>query len=438
MFNKVRIFNIFRNRSVFGWCMYDWANSAFAVVVLTAFFPVLFKIFWDNGAGTALNTARLGMGDSIAGLLVAVLSPFLGAFADVGNAKKSFLVFFMVLGTVMTGGIFFVGMGAWKTAICLFVLANIGFACGNLFYDALLTLVTGKNDMDFVSSLGYATGYVGGGLLFGVDVLLVLFWKPLGLHSQLAATRIGFAAVAAWWLVFSLPLILLVKEKKSLETMKPVSIVANGLKRLKITSSKIVKDRLLILFIVAFWLYMDGVYTVITMAVNFGMSIGITSQTLMLTILLVQFVAFPASIGFGYMAKFIGSGRSIGIGNAMYVVVCMTGFFILRTSAQFVTLACLVGMVQGGVQALSRSYFAKIIPAEDAAEYFGFLNLISRFSIVIGPVLVGAVTLLCHRAGASEMASSRVGMSSITILFVAGGVLLFLAERERLRRTPSA
>jgi UMF1 family MFS transporter len=438
MINKVRFFSQAKNRSIAGWCMYDWANSAFAVVVLTAFFPVLFKMFWDSGANTALNTARLGTGDSIAGLLVAVLSPFLGAIADAGKAKRSFLVFFMLLGTIMTGGILFVGFGAWTTALCLFILANIGFACGNLFYDALLVDVAETKDMDFVSSLGYATGYVGGGLLFLFDVLIVMLWQRLGLHSQLQATRIGFATVAVWWLFFSLPLILLVKEKKGLEALKPVSTIVNGLKRLKTTSKKIVSDRLLILFIIAFWLYMDGVYTVITMAVNFGMSIGITSQTLMLTVLLVQFVAFPASIGFGYLAKAIGSGRSIGIGIAIYIVVCMTGFFILRTSAQFITLACLVGMVQGGVQALSRSYFAKIIPGEDAAEYFGFLNLISRFSIVLGPVLVGAVTLLCHKVGASDIVSSRCGMSSITILFIAGGALLLLAEKERVRRMPSA
>jgi MFS transporter, UMF1 family len=425
---------ISNRRAVIGWCLYDWANSAFAVVVLTAFFPVLFKLFWDTGADTSLNTARLGLGDSIAGFCVAIMSPFLGAFADAGKAKKSFLVFFMILGTLMTGGIFFIGIGAWKTVLFLFILANIGFACGNLFYDSLLIAVTGKNDMDLVSSLGYATGYIGGGVLFLIDVILVKFWQPLGLQSQLQATRIGFAAVAVWWFLFSLPLIFLVREQKSVGALKSVSIIADGLKRLKTTSVKILRNRLLILFITGFWLYMDGVYTVITMAVNFGLSIGITSQTLMLTVLLVQFVAFPASIGFGYLAKAIGSGRSIIIGIAIYIVVCMTGFFILRTATQFITLACLVGMVQGGVQALSRSYFAKIIPPEDAAEYFGFLNLISRFSIVLGPVLVGSVTLLCHKAGATELFASRCGMSSITILFIFGGALLVFAEKERVRR----
>ena len=422
-----------KRRAAACWCMYDWANSAFAVVVLTAFFPFLFKSYWDTGADAALNTARLGMGDSVSGLIVAFLSPFLGALADAGKAKKKLLLFFLTLGTLMTGAISFVGPGGWETAIILFILANIGFACGNLFYDSLLVDVASENDMDYVSSLGYATGYVGGGLLFLVDVLLVTFWRQAGFETPADAARAGFVLVAAWWFAFSIPLLVFVKEQRPSSDHGPLSVIVNGLRRLRSTGLKILHNRLLVLFIVAFWLYMDGVYTVITMSVNFGLSLGITSQTLMLTILLVQFVAFPASIGFGYLARATGGGRAILVGIAVYIVVCAVGFFVLRTSAQFIVLACLVGMVQGGVQALSRSYFAKIVPAEDAAEYFGFLNLISRFSIVLGPVLVGGTTLLCRTLGAGNAFSQRMGMSSITIMFVAGGTLLFLAEQERKR-----
>ena len=422
-----------KKRAVAGWCMYDWANSAFAVVVLTAFFPFLFKSFWDVGADSALNTARLGMGDSVSGLCVAFLSPLMGALADAGKAKKKFLVFFMLLGTLATGAISLVGGGGWEAAILLFIFANIGFASGNLFYDSLLVDVAAENEMDYVSSNGYATGYIGGGLLFAFDVVLVVFWKKIGLTSQVQATRIGFASVAAWWFVFSAPLILYVNERRLLSHNNLFSIIMNGFQRLKTTSIKIMHNRQMILFIVAFWLYMDGVYTVITMSVNFGLSIGITAQTLMITILLVQFVAFPASIGFGRLARSIGGGTAILIGIATYIVVCACGFFILRTPTQFVILACLVGMVQGGVQALSRSYFAKIVPAEDSAEYFGFLNLISRFSIVLGPVLVGGTTLVCRRIGAAESLSVRLGMSSITVMFMAGGLLLLLAEREKRR-----
>lgn len=418
--------------------MYDWANSAFAVVVLTAFFPVLFKVFWDGGAHVSLNTVRLGIGNTTAGLLVAVLSPILGAIADAGKAKKAFLVFFMLIGTSVTGGLFFVGQGSWMTALFLFVLANIGFSCGNLFYDSLLIDITEKPDMDFVSSLGYATGYVGGGLLILIDALCVLYWKQVGLKSQEQAMLFSFLSVALWWLVFSLPLIFFVKERQERVPLRPYAVIVSGLKRVKATWVKIAGDRLCILFIVAFWLYMDGVYTVITMAVNFGMSIGIQPKVLIMTIVLVQFVAFPAAIGFGYLARIIGSGRTILIGIAAYIAVCAIGFFILKTSAQYIILACVVAMAQGGVQALSRSYFAKIVPAEDSAEYFGFLNLISRFSIFFGPILVGGVTLLCHEAGVSDAFSSRLGMSAITFVFIAGGLLLMLAEKERKRRLPVA
>jgi UMF1 family MFS transporter len=408
------------------------------VVVLTAFFPFLFKSYWDSGADAALNTARLGLGDSISGLLVAFLSPLLGALADAGKAKKSFLIFFMALGTLMTFTIWLVGAGAWQTAIAVFILANIGFACGNLFYDSLLVDVAPEKDMDSVSSLGYATGYVGGGILYGIDVLLVLFWQRVGFGSQANAARAGFVLVAVWWMAFSIPLLIFVKEQGTAAGQGPLSVIVNGLHGLKMTSMKIVRNRLLVLFIVAFWLYMDGVYTVITMAVNFGLSIGITMKTLLLTVLLVQFVAFPAAIGFGRLARAWGGGTAILAGIAIYIVVCASGFFLLRTTVQFVVLACLVGMVQGGVQALSRSYFAKIVPHEDAAEYFGFLNLISRFSIVVGPVLVGVTTLLSRRMGAGDFLSQRLGMSSITVLFIAGGILLVLAEKERTRRIPAA
>jgi UMF1 family MFS transporter len=418
--------------------MYDWANSAFAVVVLTAFFPVLFKVFWDGGAHVSLNTARLGIGNTTAGLLVAFLSPVLGAIADAGKAKKAFLVFFMLVGTLVTGGLFFVGHGAWMNALLLFVLANIGFSCGNLFYDSLLIDITEKPDMDFVSSLGYATGYVGGGLLILIDAVCVIYWERIGLRSQEQAMLISFLSVALWWLVFSMPLIFFVKERQKRVLQRSYAVIVSGLKRLKTTSVKIASDRLCVLFIVAFWLYMDGVYTVITMAVNFGMSIGIQPKVLIMTIVLVQFVAFPAAIGFGFLARSIGSGRTILIGIAAYIAVCAVGFFVLRTSAQYIVLACVVAMAQGGVQALSRSYFAKIVPAEDASEYFGFLNLISRFSIVLGPILVAGVTYLSHQAGATDAFSSRLGMSSLTFVFIAGGVLLMLAEKERKRRSVAA
>jgi MFS transporter, UMF1 family len=428
---------VFR-KDVWAWCMYDWANSAFAVVVLTAFYPVLFKTFWDSGVDSSLNTARLGLGGTLAGIIVACLSPVLGAMADAGKAKKAFLVGCMLTGCVMTAGFFLTGQGAWIAALVLFVAANMAFSCGNLFYDSLLVDISDAKNMDFISSVGYATGYVGGGLCIVLDTILVMFWRPLGLESQEQAMLFSFLSVALWWFLFSLPIIIFVKERYGAARVSAGKVVADGLKRLASTAIKITRNRALVLFILAFWLYMDGVYTVITMSVNFGLSIGIQQKTLLATIILVQFVAFPAAIGFGYLARRIGSGNAILVGIGMYVAVCTVGFFVLHTGMQFVFLACFVAVAQGGVQALSRSYFAQCIPADDSAEYFGFLNLISRFSMILGPVVVGGVTLLCHASGISDSLSSRFGMSAITVVFITGGTLLVFSELERKRKNAAA
>lgn len=425
-------------KDVVAWCLYDWANSAFAVTVLAGFFPMLFRMFWDSGATVPLNTARLGMGDATAGIIVACLSPVLGAIADAGRRKKAFLVFFMVGGVLATGLLFSAGQGAWKTALVLFVLANIGFSCGNLFYDSLLVDVSEKKDMDSVSSLGYAAGYLGGGLLFLFNVLCVLYPSFFRISGATAAMRLSFPVVSLWWLAFSLPLIFLVKERRGMAPIHARAMVGQGFARLRATSKKILRSRLLLLFIVAFWLYMDGVYTFIMMAINFGMSIGIAPTFLALTLLVVQFVAFPAALGFGRLARVMGTGTAILTGIGIYLCVCIIGSFFLRTSTHFLILSCVVAVAMGGIQALSRSYFAKLVPADDAAEYFGFLNLISKFSVILGPMLVAFVTLLCHRAGVSDALSSRLGMSSVSLVFIAGGVLLFLAEKERRRNGLSA
>ncbi len=422
------------NKSIISWCMYDWANSSFAVVVLTAFYPVLFKTFWDIQAHSAVNTARLGLGNTIAGTIAALLSPLIGAFADASHGKKTFLGSFIILGVSMTAGLFFVGQGQWAVAIALFVLANIGFTCANLFYDSLLVDIVPENEMDFVSSWGYAVGYIGGGIVLVVDIVVVLFWQRIGLPNQAFAMRVAFASVAIWWFLFSLPILFFVREAKNDPLGSKKALILDSMRRLKGTVLKIANDKLLVFFIIAFWLYMDGVYTVITMAVNFGMSIGIDQRILLITIVLVQFIAFFASIGFAYLSKYIGAGSTILCGIAIYILVCTIGFLILKTSGQYMFLASLVAIAQGGVQALSRSYFAKIVPADDSAEYFGFLNLISRFSIIIGPLLVGQVTLLLHFLKFSDSFSSRLGMSSIIIVFIGGAILLVYAEKERKRR----
>jgi len=420
-------------KDVVGWCLYDWANSAFAVAVLSGFFPILFRMYWNLPGDSAFVTARLGMGDSIAGLIIACLSPVLGAFADVGRMKKSFLAFFLIIGAASTALLFFVGAGLWITALFIFILANIGFTCGNLFYDSLLVDVSEEKNMDFVSSLGYATGYVGGGLLFLFDVILVTHAKQFGIQSQAIAIRISFISVAVWWIVFSIPMFSYVTERKPRVYKKIGTVVSQGFLQLAGTAKKIVRNKVMLLFLLAFWLYMDGVYTFIMMAVNFGMSLGFKPTVLMIALLLVQFVAFPAAIGFGYLPKLIGTIPSIFIGLMIYLFVCIFGSFMLHTSRDFLVLSAFIALAQGGVQALSRSYFAKIVPQTESAEYFGFLNVVGKFSTIIGPVLVGGVTVFAQTHGMETQKASRTGMSSIAIVFILGGILLLFAEQARKR-----
>jgi MFS transporter, UMF1 family len=419
-----------RKKTVWAWCMYDWANSAFATTVLTAFFPVFFKTFWNQGVEPTASTARLGLATGIGGLIVALLSPVLGSLADAGNAKKKFLAFFMLLGAAATASFYLVPQGHWQTAFVLIICAEIGFSCGNLFYDSLLVNIADRGEMDMVSSRGYAFGYAGGGILFAMNVLMVC--KPMWFHlpSTQAAVRMSFPMVSAWWLVFAMPILLIVNEGRS-SGGSVIRIIRNGLHRTRLTGMKIVRDSTLRLFILAYWLYIDGIYTVIFMATDFGLAIGLSPRSLMLSILLVQIVAIPSSIGFGHLSKRIGTEKAILCGIAAYVVICIAGAPCLRTSRDFMIIAAMVGMAQGGVQALSRSYFAKIIPDDGAAEYFGFLNLVGKFSAILGPLLVGVAAFGIHRVGVQSHLASRLSMSSIVVFFIAGGLLLIMAEANR-------
>jgi len=425
------------SKSVYAWCMYDWANSAFATTVLTAFFPVFFKTFWNHGVEPTVSTARLGLATGIGGLMVALLSPVLGAMADAGKAKKRLLAFFLFLGVFATALMFAVPMGFWQGACILIVLAEMGFSCGNLFYDSLLVDVAKPRDMDMVSSMGYATGYAGGGILFAVNVLMTAKPALFGLHGPADAIRFSFLSVALWWLVFSLPLFMFVKEPQRIASAF-AHVVRDGFFRLGATFKKIAARKSLWMFLIAYWLYIDGIYTVICMATDFGLAIGLKPVMLMLSILLVQFVALPASLIFGALARHIGAARAITCGIAVYAIICTGGVFLLRTSIDFMVIAAFVGMAQGGVQALSRSYFAKMIPPGDAAEYFGFLNLVGKCSAIVGPMMVGAVAFAAHRAGAESHLSSRIAMSSIIVFFIAGGLLLLGAEAERKKSEAQA
>ncbi len=417
-------------KTIFGWGMYDWANSAFATTIIAGFFPVFFKEFWSAGVDTTVSTARLGVANSIAGIIVALLAPLLGAIADKGTSKKKFLLFFAYMGVVMTSSLYMASKGNWPLAIMLYVFASIGFSGGNIFYDALITGVASEKKMDFVSALGFSLGYLGGGILFALNVWTVLSPETFGFSDASDAIKFSFLTVGIWWAVFSVPLILFVKEPKNIQTKSAMNVVKAGFTQLKETFQEVRHLKPIFLFLAAYWLYIDGVDTIVRMAVDYGMSIGFERNDLILALLLTQFVGFPSAIGFGYLGGKIGAKRAIFIAIAVYLFVSIWGAFI-QSKFEFYVLAVIIGLVQGGIQALSRSFYAKIIPVNKSAEYFGFYNMLGKFAAVLGPVLMGGVGLLVKSMGYSSNTASRVSITSLSFFFIAGGILLYFVSEEK-------
>ncbi|MBO8129984.1 MAG: MFS transporter [Candidatus Marinimicrobia bacterium] len=414
--------SLLRDKKIFGWVFYDWANSAYVTTVMAGFFPVFFKEYWSRGVDVTVSTAKLGFANSIAGLTVALLSPILGAIADRGTMRKKFLLFFAYLGILMCTALFFVGEGEWVFASLIYVLGVVGFSGANTFYDALLPSVADEKKIDYVSSLGFAFGYLGGGLLFAINVIMVQKPDIFGLPSAAAAVKFSFLTVAIWWLVFSIPLILWVPDRAE---KKEEKYIVGGFKQLTTTFKKIRHLKVVFLFLVAYWLYIDGVDTIIRMAIDYGLSIGFESKDLILALLITQFIGFPSAIIMGKIGQRIGSKKTILICIAGYIFITVWGIMMTK-KYEFYVLAILVGLFQGGIQALSRSYYSRIIPHDQLAEFYGFYNLLGKFAVILGPVLIGVTGLISK--------SPRAGIGSILILFIVGGILLFFVNEEKGRR----
>jgi MFS transporter, UMF1 family len=405
----------FSARPTLTWALYDWANSAFAVTVLAGFFPAFFRQYWSLGADSAHTTARLGFANAIAGLVIALLAPLLGAIADRGGRRKQFLIAWTLLGIAATFSLYFVGQGQWAAAIVLFALGTLGFNGGIVFYDALLLDVAKPHELDRVSSMGYALGYLGGGLLFAINVLMVVKPTLFGLANAAEAVRLSFVTVAIWWLVFTLPLALFIHEAPRGAALPATSLLRDGWRELVGTARQIRVHRTLLQFLIAYWLYIDGVNTIIKMAVDYGMALGLDTTGLLGALLLTQFVAFPAALLFGRLGEKFGARESVLLGLAVYLGLTIWAYF-LTSSAEFYAMAAVLGLVQGGVQSLSRSFFGRLVPPGKSAEFFGFYNMVGKFGTVLGPMLMALTALLWD--------STRVSILSLVFLFVVGGVLL--------------
>jgi UMF1 family MFS transporter len=411
---------LYTRRPVLAWAFYDWANSAFATTVMAGFFPAFFQRFWSLGVDPTVSTSRLGFANGLAGFVVAALAPVLGAIADRCGRRKRFLVAWSLLGIVGTGLLWFVERGEWSWAAALFVVGSIGFAASNVFYDALLLDVASDAELDRVSAFGYSLGYLGGGLLFALNVLMTVEPSWFGLADAAAAVRASFVLVAAWWLVFLLPLALQVRERPGEAGVSFAAATRLGLRELVATLRQVSRYRELALFLVAYWLYIDAVNTIIKMAVDYGVALGLPTESLLGALLMTQFVAFPAALAFGWLGDRIGARRGILVGIVVYTLATLYAFF-LDSVVEFFALAGVIGLVQGGVQSLSRSFFGRLVPPGKGGEFFGFYNMMGKFATVLGPLLVAVVAL--------ATGSSRASIASLALLFVAGGLVL-LRVRE--------
>jgi len=417
------------DKKAFAWAFYDWANSAFAASVMAAFFPIFFREYWNADADASQSTFKLGIANSLSSLVVVVLAPVLGAIADQGGTRRQFLFSFAFLGILMTGCLYMVERGDWMLAMMVYVLATIGFSASNTFYDSLLVDISTTDNVDFVSALGYSLGYLGGGLLFAFNVYMVMSPQAFNLQDSATAVRYSFLSVALWWALFSIPIFLLVKDRPRQTRQRGWRSVTAGYRQLSQTFSQVRQLRATLLFLIAYWLYIDGVDTIVRMAVDYGLALGFASNSLLVALGITQFVGFPAAIAFGKIGERMGTRTGIFIGLGVYVGTTLWGYF-MQDVWEFYVLAVSIGLVQGGVQALSRSLYSRLIPKDKAAEFFGFYNMLGKFAAVIGPTLMGWIGVMTG--------APRASILSLILLFAAGGFLLARVDIEAGQRAARA
>ena len=397
------------------WVMYDVGNSAL-VLLQTSVVPIYFNAL-AAGASSAGLVTTWANAQTIASLVVAFLMPILGALADYAGNKIKFFIGFFLTGLVLCFAQA-VPMSAMAFLV-IYVVCTIGLNSSMTFYDAMLPDITTDERMDAVSSSGYAWGYIGSTIPFIICLALIMAGPSvLGLEAMFC-TRMAFVITGMWWLAFTLPLLRTYKQKYGRERSGEDTlghIVSGVFSEVAQTMKEIARDKVVLLYMVAFFFYIDGVHTVISMATSYGSSLGIDSTQLVLALLVTQFVAFPSAIIYGKLAGRVGTLRMITVAVVAYMCIVLFAAFFLKTATEFWILAILVGMFQGGVQALSRSYFGKIIPKEKSNEYYGFFDIFGRYASVMGTLLVSVVTSLTG--------DPSLGVLSIGILLVVGFVLL--------------
>ncbi len=416
-----------RTREIRAWAMYDWANSAFATTIMAGVFPIFYQRYAAGQLPANVGTEYWGYTLSLALLIIAVISPVLGAAADFLGAKKRFLATFLALGVTATATMVFIRQGSFIMASVVFILGNVGFSGANVFYESLLPFISRRDEMDRVSTAGYAMGYLGGALLLAVNLLWLLFPDTFGMTAE-SAPKWCFASVAVWWAGFSIPLFRRVGEPpRRLEADETVDLnpLRVGFSRVFETIGEVRQHKQVLLFLLAFWFYNDGIGTIIKMATIYGAEIGIGEGHLLGALLLVQVVGIPFAFGFGVLADRIGPKNGLYLALGVYTVICVYGYF-LESAWQFWLLALAVGTVQGGSQALSRSIFASMVPKGKSSEFFAFFSVSAKFAGILGPFLFARVS---RAAG-----GSRLGIVALVVFFVVGILFLSRVDIEEGRR----
>jgi MFS transporter, UMF1 family len=421
------------------WALYDVGNSAFWVVIATAVFPVYYQELYIQSQIAPGQTvteevrrelatkggSKLAYTASIAMVIVAILGPVLGVISDRTAAKKKLLALFAGVGVVATGLMVVIGRGDVLLASVLYTVSTIGVAGSMVFYDALLPSVAREEDLDRVSSLGFSAGYLGSVILFILNVIVISKPSMLGLSSGDQAIRLTFFSVAVWWAAFTVPLLRKVKEPPAETAGAPGNPVIQGFVQIGRTFKKLGQYRQLLLFLVAFWIYGDGIGTIIKMATPFGKSLGVPDQEMMKALIVTQIVGVPFALAFGWVAKRVGAKTGIMIGLGAYAAICGFAAF-MKEAWHFWALAIAVGMVQGGTQALSRSIFASMIPKGQSGEFFGFFSTMEKFAGIAGPLLLGLIW--------AEGGNPRNGIVALAAFFIVGMVLLAKVDVEEGRR----
>ena len=429
------------------WAMYDWANSAFQTTIVAAVFPIYYKKVAAAGLDPAAADSRFAWATAIAILLVAIVAPLLGAVADFAAVKKRMLAVFMMIGVVATALLFGVHEGDWPLALTLFVLGNVGVAGSIVFYESLLPHLVGERELDRVSSAGYALGYLGGGVLLAFNLAMIQSPGTFGLADAGVATRLSFVSVSVWWLLFSIPLFRRVPEPprrldgdetaaaaRSLGTFGLLRVSAG---RLVETFQELRRYRQALLLLLAFLIYNDGIQTIIRMATLYGTGIGLDEGAMITALLMTQFIGVPFAFLFGMAAGRIGAKPAVFVGLLVYAVITVLGYY-MTTATHFFILAMLVGMVQGGTQALSRSLFASMIPRHKSSEFFAFFGVFERYAGILGPAIFAYVV--------QTTGTSRNAILSVIVFFVVGAFTLTFvnvnegraaARAAEARATPS-